>query len=139
MGIHGRAEQSRTWMAIVIEDLVLVDGLDLDSRDAFVASVTEAINAAAGSSDGPIRLDCSKVKGLDEGTLGMLGLVARSAQRRGTRVALAHASTRLRAELQTGGIGHFFDDLLDLVVSETKPRVKRHSSVRMHESTKQWP
>jgi len=103
------AEQSRAWMAVVIEDLVLVDGLDLDSRDAFVSTVTAAINAAAGSSVGPIALDCSMVETLDEGTLGMLALVARGAQRRGTRVTLAHASKRVRAELQTGGIGHFFD------------------------------
>jgi anti-anti-sigma regulatory factor len=96
-------------MAMVIEDLVLVDGLDLDSRDAFVSTVSAAINAAAGSSVGQIMLDCSKVKTVDEGTLGMLGLVARSAQRRGTRVTLVRASKRVRAELQTGGIGHFFD------------------------------
>ena len=61
---------------MLIEDLVLVDRLDLDSRNAFVLTVTAAINAAAGSSVGPITLDCSKVKTLDEGTLGMLGLVA---------------------------------------------------------------
>jgi ABC-type transporter Mla MlaB component len=96
-------------MAIVIEDLVLVGGLELDSRNAFVSTVTAAINKAAGSSVGQIMLDCSKVKTLDEGTLGMLGLVARSAQRKGTRVTLDRASKRLRAELQTGGIGHFFD------------------------------
>ena len=90
------------------DDLVVVDGLDIDERSEFVSAVTAAINAAAGSGD-TITLDCSKLRVLHEGTVGMLALVARSAQRRGTRVTLGGASKRVRADLQTAGIGHFFD------------------------------
>jgi anti-anti-sigma regulatory factor len=92
-----------------VGQLVVVDGLDVDERAAFVSTVTAAVNAAAGSSDAPIALDCSKVRRLDEGTLGMLGLIARSAQRRGTRLTLLRASKQIRAELKAAGIGHFFD------------------------------
>ena len=90
------------------DDLVVHGGLDIDARATFVSTVTAAIDAA-GVRGAQVTLDCSKVKSLDEGTLGMLGLVARSAQRRGTRVALQGASKRIRAELDTAGIGHFFD------------------------------
>ena len=93
----------------MVEEFVVVDGLDMNARAIFVSTVTEAINAAAGSSDEAIVLDCSKVTSLDEGTLGMLALVARSSQRRGTRLMLHRASRRIRAELEEAGIGHFFD------------------------------
>jgi anti-anti-sigma regulatory factor len=90
------------------DGLVVVDDLDIDDRSDFVSAVTAAINAAAGSGD-TITLDCSKVKTLHEGTIGMLALIARSAQRRGTRVVLGRASKRVRADLEIAGIGHFFD------------------------------
>jgi anti-anti-sigma factor len=90
-------------------DLVVVPGMDVDARDAFISTVNAAINKAAGSSVGQISVNCSKVETLDGGTLGMLIVVARSAQRRGTRLALGRPSKRVRAELDAAGVSHFFD------------------------------
>jgi len=91
------------------EILIVRGGLDVESRRAFVASAIDAFGRAAGINAGPVDLDCSRVESLDEMTLGMLVMVARAAQRRGARVALVHASTRLRTDLDGAGASHFFE------------------------------
>ena len=41
--------------------------------------------------------------------LGMLVLIARQAQRRGVKVTLVEATPRVRGELDTAGVSHFFN------------------------------
>jgi anti-anti-sigma regulatory factor len=96
-------------MTAQAEILIVRAGLDVESRRAFVASAIDAIGRAAGFNAGPVDLDCSHIEKLDEMTLGMLVMVARAAQRRGARVALIHASTRLRTDLDGTGASHFFE------------------------------
>ena len=96
-------------MTRVTDCLVLVGGLDLESRREFIATASGAIDKAAGSTVGPVGLDCSGVETLDDGTLGMLVLIARQAQRKGARVTLVAASKRIRVELDTAGVSHFFN------------------------------
>jgi hypothetical protein len=45
---------------------------------------------------------------IDEGTLGMLVMVARFAQRRGQRVVLDLTSDRVRHDLDEAGVGYLF-------------------------------
>ncbi len=96
-------------MTVDTDRLVLLGGLDLEARREFIATASGAIDKAAGSTVGPVGLDCSRVDSLDDGTLGMLVLIARQAQRKGARVTLISASKRLRAELDTAGVSHFFN------------------------------
>ena len=96
-------------MTVVTDCLVLIGGLDLESRREFIATASGAIDKAAGSTVGPVGLDCSQVETLDDGTLGMLVLIARQAQRKGARVTLVGASERVRVELDTAGVSHFFN------------------------------
>ncbi len=91
------------------DHLVVIGGLDIEARREFIASASGAIDKAAGNTVGPVGLDCSRVEVLDDGTLGMLVLIARQAQRRGARVTLENASARLRAEMDEAGVSHFFD------------------------------
>jgi ABC-type transporter Mla MlaB component len=88
----------------VTDRLVVVDGLDLEARRLFVASASSAIETA----DGLVELDCSRVDALDEGTLGMLVMVARFAQRRGQRVVLDLPSDRVRHDLDDAGVSYLF-------------------------------
>jgi len=91
------------------DGLVLLGGLDLEARREFIATASGAIDKAAGSTVGPVGLDCSQVDALDDGTLGMLVLIARQAQRKGARVTLVHASERMRVDLDAAGVSHFFN------------------------------
>jgi anti-anti-sigma regulatory factor len=88
--------------------LVVLGGLDLEARREFIATASGAIDKAAGNTVGPVGLDCAQVESLDDGTLGMLVLIARQAQRRGARISLERASDRLRADLDAAGVSHFF-------------------------------
>jgi ABC-type transporter Mla MlaB component len=88
----------------VTDRLVVVGGLDLEARRLFVASASSAIERA----EGLVELDCSCVDALDEGTLGMLVMVARFAQRRGQRVVLDLPSERVRHDLDDAGVGYLF-------------------------------
>jgi anti-anti-sigma regulatory factor len=96
-------------MTAQAERLPVRAGLDVESRRVFIENAIDAVGRAAGSNGAPIDLDCSQIDALDETTLGMLVMVARAAQRRGTRVAVTHASERLRADLDGAGATHFFD------------------------------
>ena len=91
------------------ERLVVVANLELEARREFIASASGAIDKAAGNIVGPVGLDCAQVESLDDGTLGMLVLIARQAQRRGARISLVGASARVRADLEAAGVSHFFD------------------------------
>ena len=96
-------------MTVVPDRLVLLAGLDLEARREFIAVASGVIDKAAGSTVGPVGMDCSRVDSLDDGTLGMLVLIARQAQRKGARVTLERASPRVRGELDDAGVSHFFD------------------------------
>ena len=96
-------------MTVVPDRLVVIGGLDLEARREFIATASGVIDKAAGSTIGPVGLDCSRVESLDDGTLGMLVLIARQAQRKGARVTLVRASKRFRVELDEAGVSHFFD------------------------------
>lgn len=89
--------------------LVLLGGLDLEARREFIGTASLVIDKAAGSTVAPVGLDCSQVESLDDGTLGMLVLIARQAQRKGVRVTLEQASERVRVELDAAGVSHFFN------------------------------
>ena len=91
------------------DQLVVLGNLELEARREFVAEAGLAIDKAAGSTVGPVCLDCSQIVSLDDATLGMLVLIARQAQRKGARITLEHASEQLRAELDTANVSHFFD------------------------------
>jgi anti-anti-sigma factor len=90
-------------------DFVVLDGLDIEARQRFVAAVAEAIDGATGRTAGQIGLDCSQITSLDDGALGMLVTIARAAQRRGKRVILTGSSERVRTSLDAAGVSHFFD------------------------------
>ena len=96
-------------MTVVPDHLVVLGGLDLEARRKFIAAASGVIDKAAGSTVGPVGLDCSRVESLDDGTLGMLVLIARQAQRKGARVTLVRATKRVRFELDEAGVSHFFD------------------------------
>jgi ABC-type transporter Mla MlaB component len=89
--------------------LVVLGDLDLESRRLFIASASGAIDKSVGSTVGPVGLDCSRLESVDDGTLGMLVLIARQAQRKGARITLMRATDRVRAALDTAGVSHFFD------------------------------
>jgi anti-anti-sigma regulatory factor len=86
--------------------LVVVGGLDLEARRLFVAAASGAIDKVEGH--GHIELDCAQVDTLDEGTLGMLVMVARLAQRRGQRVVLDLPSVQVRRDLDDARVGYLF-------------------------------
>ena len=91
------------------DTLVVLGGLDLEARREFIGAASGVIDKAAGNKVKPVGLDCSHVESLDDGTLGMLVLIARQAQRRGVRITLVETSPRVRVELDTAGVSHFFD------------------------------
>jgi anti-anti-sigma regulatory factor len=89
--------------------LVVLGGLDLEARREFIGNASGVIDKAAGNTVLPVGLDCSRIESLDDGTLGMLVLIARQAQRRGVRVTLVETCDRVRVELDTAGVSHFFN------------------------------
>jgi anti-anti-sigma regulatory factor len=91
---------------VMTDRLVVVGGLDLEARRLFVASASIAIEKV--EVDGLVELDCSRVDGLDEGTLGMLVMVARLAQRHGQRVVLDLPSVHVRRDLDDAGVSYLF-------------------------------
>src|SRR3954463_9805801 len=105
----GAARVSGRGVHAMTDLLVVLGGLDLEARREFVGNASGVIDKAAGNTVGPVGLDCSHVESLDDGTLGMLVLIARQAQRRGARISLEGASDRLRADLDAAGVSHFFD------------------------------
>ena len=85
--------------------------LDVDERKEFIAEATQVI-AAADSGGTKAELDCSALTAdgpVDEATIGMLVTLARTAQRRGTRLVLVHASKSLRAQMESIDVAHFFN------------------------------
>ena len=89
---------------VVTDQLVVLGGLDLEDRRLFIASVSTVIDTAHGR----VELDCSQLDALDEGTLGMLVMVARNAQRRGARVELTGSCARVRHDLDEAGVSYLF-------------------------------
>jgi anti-anti-sigma regulatory factor len=87
----------------------VVDGLDFEARRLFIAEVGGEIDKARGASVQSVCLDCSQAESVDDGTLGMLVLIARQAQRRGTRITLVGASERFRARTDGADVSHFFE------------------------------
>jgi anti-anti-sigma factor len=87
------------------ERLIVLGGLDLESRRLFIASASGAIDKI----EGRIELDCSQIESLDGPTLGMLVTVARNAQRRGQRVVLHLPSARVTRDLDEAGVSNMFD------------------------------
>ena len=85
--------------------LVVLGGLDLESRRLFIASASGAIDKI----EGQIELDCSQIEALDGPTLGMLVSVARNAQRRGQRVVLHLPCERVCRDLDNAGVSNMFD------------------------------
>jgi len=94
---------------LLADGMVVVGGLGLEERREFLETATAVIHEASKRSAQRVLLDCSQVEYLDEGTLGMLVTVARAAQRRGARVALAGVPANVAAQLDTAGVSHFFD------------------------------
>jgi anti-anti-sigma regulatory factor len=92
----------------VTESLVVVSGLDLDARREFLELASRTVDQTALRSIRHITLNCSGVGALDEGTLGMLVIVARNAQRHGLRVILVHPSVRMRSGLDNAGVASLF-------------------------------
>jgi len=89
--------------------LVVHGNLDLEARREFIGNASVVIDKAAGNTVLPVGLDCSNVEQLDDGTLGMLVLIARQAQRRGVRVTLEQTTPRVREQLETASVSHFFN------------------------------
>ncbi len=83
----------------------------VEERHRFIETARAAI-ALADTAGTQLELDCSAVEPsgpTDEPVIGMLVTLARAAQRRGTRVALVNAPTRMRLQLDAAGVGHLFD------------------------------
>ena len=88
-----------------MSDRMVVRGdLDFEARRLFIASASAVIDKV----EGHIDLDCAQLDRLDEGTLGMLVMIARNAQRRGHRVVLDMASKRVRHDLDDAGVSYLF-------------------------------
>jgi anti-anti-sigma factor len=98
-----------TWDDVMTDPLIVLGGLDLEARREFIGNASGVIDKAAGNTVDPVGLDCSNIESLDDGTLGMLVLIARQAQRRGVKVTLVEAKPRVRGELDTAGVSHFFN------------------------------
>lgn len=94
---------------LIADRLVVIDGLDVVARRAFIATAIGAIDKAAGVRARSVPLDCSQVESFDDGTLGMLVRIAREGQQRGARVTLVRASKQLHAQMETAGVSHFFN------------------------------
>ena len=91
--------------------LVVNRAPDVEERHRFIETARAAI-ALADTAGTELEVDCAAVEPsgpTDEVVIGMLVTLARAAQRRGTRVALVNAPTRMRAQLDSAGVGHFFD------------------------------
>jgi ABC-type transporter Mla MlaB component len=91
--------------------LVLGSELGVEGRRAFIEAACAAI-AFADTAGTELELDCSSVEcvgPIDDPVIGMLVTLARAAQRRGTRVVLVNAPRRMRAQLESADVGHFFD------------------------------
>ena len=85
--------------------------LDVDARKEFIAQATQVI-ASADTGGTKAELDCSAVAAdgpVDDATIGMLVTLARTAQRRGTRVVLIRVPKSLRAQLESVDVAHFFN------------------------------
>jgi anti-anti-sigma regulatory factor len=78
--------------------------LDFEARQLFVAEAHSEIQ-----SSNSVTLDCSEVGTIDDGTIGMMVTIARSAARRGGRVQLVKVPQRLVDELQAANVSHSFD------------------------------
>lgn len=78
--------------------------LDIDARRAFLTHASHTIEHA----EGTIEVDCTRIDSVEAPTVGMLVQVARQAQRRGQRIALAHPSARLRQALDEAGASCLF-------------------------------
>ena len=88
--------------------LVLRGDLGVEARREFET----AARAVIASADTDVELDCSAVESVeaaDDAVIGMLVVLARTAQRRGARVVLVRAPKPMRAQLEAADVAHFFD------------------------------
>jgi ABC-type transporter Mla MlaB component len=91
--------------------LELQGDLDVDARKEFIAQATQTI-ASADSGGTKAEVNCAAVTAdgpVNDATIGMLVTLARTAQRRGTRVVLVRAPKTLRAQLESVNVAHFFN------------------------------
>jgi anti-anti-sigma regulatory factor len=78
--------------------------LDFEERQLFVAAAHSEIQSCNG-----VTLDCSEVVTIDDGTIGMMVTIARSAARRGGRVQLVKVPQLLADELHAANVYATFD------------------------------
>jgi len=96
----------------MIADMILSDGLTLDARRRFLEQASVNIERLAGRSIPQLVIDCSIIERVDDPVIGMLTVIARSAERRGLRVQLYMPSLHLRQSLDTLGVTDMFDTRL---------------------------
>ena len=104
-------ESQRSKVTVSTGRLDLHDDLDVDARKEFIMLATQAIASADAAGTRP-ELGCATIASdgpVDDATIGMLVTIARTAQRRGTRVVLVRVSKSLRAQLELAEVAHFFD------------------------------
>lgn len=84
--------------------LMLNGTLDYEERQLFVAEARAEIESNNG-----ITLDCSEVGTVDDGTIGMMVTIARTAARRGGRVLLVKVPEALAKQLDEANVSGTFD------------------------------
>jgi anti-anti-sigma regulatory factor len=88
-----------------MSDRVAIEtGLDFEARQAFMTHMAETIAHAVE----PIEVDCSALDNVDEQTLGLLVVVARSARRRNLDVILRSPTTALLRALAKADVSERF-------------------------------
>ncbi|MGO9876382.1 MAG: STAS domain-containing protein [Acidimicrobiia bacterium] len=88
--------------------LRLTGELDVDERREFTTQTQSAIEHG----DPVVRLNCSTVDvsaPVNDGVVGMLVSLTRTAQHRGARIELVRAPKRMRAQLEAVGVAHLFE------------------------------
>jgi anti-anti-sigma regulatory factor len=84
--------------------LMLNGTLDYEERQLFVAEARAEIESNNG-----VTLDCSEVGTVDDGTIGMMVTIARTAARRGGRVLLVKVPEGLAKQLDEAKVSDTFD------------------------------
>lgn len=84
---------------------LMLDGtLDFEERRLFVATAASEIQR-----HNDVTLDCSDVSTIDDGTIGMMVVIARTAARRGGRVQLVKVPQVLADALEAASVRNAFD------------------------------
>ncbi len=93
----------------MVDCMQLAGDLSLEQRGAFLGRVNANVDRAAAQSQRHVVVDCSIPERLDDVTMAMLVVAARSAQRHGLRVQLAAVSPTVRRDLEELGVAAMFD------------------------------